>query len=481
MSLPIASESNSPHVLVVGAGMAGLVAARLLQDAGLRVTVTEARGRLGGRTWTDDFAGVSIDLGASWIHDADDNPLTEWCKTLGVPLSYTPSGRVRIYEPFDPHTGSRWIDYAAAVRRGWRGMAAANLILGSAAARQVLTSRSGRRGAISLAQALEPLLNRAGSLPDFDQRLLGYLLSMAEGVEGAPYERINLKSWFPHEAGAVNAMPVGGYRRLIDAAAQGLTIRLNTPVRRVLHDADSVRLVTDADVLTGDAVIVTVPVSLLQQDLLGFEPALPRAWRAAVGRIGYGQGASLNKIFLSFARQFWPDINDRMISLPPTIKARGLCVTWTNLRDLTGAPLLLSFTSGTNGAAGDLHRSDAELTAMAIDSLRRILGPAVPEPSAVRITRWLSDPWARGSYSFSQVESHPADRLRYATPVHDRLYFAGEAASPAHYGTVHAALLSGQHAAFQALRRLAGIEPTIEHLPWRAYLERHPRAVTEMM
>jgi phytoene dehydrogenase-like protein len=72
------------RVIVVGAGMAGLVAARLLHDSGFIVTVLEARGRLGGRTWTDDSLGAPLDLGGSWVHGVDGNPLTSWFDKLGV-------------------------------------------------------------------------------------------------------------------------------------------------------------------------------------------------------------------------------------------------------------------------------------------------------------------------------------------------------------------------------------------------------------
>src|SRR5205814_8178183 len=74
------------RVIVVGAGMAGLVAARLLHDSGFAVTVLEARDRLGGRTWTDDSLGAPLDLGGSWIHGVAGNPLTLWCEKVGVPL-----------------------------------------------------------------------------------------------------------------------------------------------------------------------------------------------------------------------------------------------------------------------------------------------------------------------------------------------------------------------------------------------------------
>src|SRR6476620_9612260 len=84
------------RVIVLGAGMAGLVAARLLHDSGFVVTVLEARGRLGGRTWTDDSLGAPLDLGGSWVHGVDGNPLTLWCEKLGVSLVESQGERLLI-------------------------------------------------------------------------------------------------------------------------------------------------------------------------------------------------------------------------------------------------------------------------------------------------------------------------------------------------------------------------------------------------
>ena len=77
---------KAERVVVVGAGMAGLVAARLLHDSGFIVTVLEARDRIGGRVWTDDRVGAPVDLGGSWVHGVDGNPLTLWCEKLGIEL-----------------------------------------------------------------------------------------------------------------------------------------------------------------------------------------------------------------------------------------------------------------------------------------------------------------------------------------------------------------------------------------------------------
>ena len=86
-----------PRVVVIGAGISGLVAARILADTGFPVRVLEARERLGGRIWTDHSLGVPCDLGASWIHGAKKNPLTKWCQSLGIPMQKRPKGSIYFY------------------------------------------------------------------------------------------------------------------------------------------------------------------------------------------------------------------------------------------------------------------------------------------------------------------------------------------------------------------------------------------------
>ena len=80
-------------------------------------------------------------------------------------------------------------------------------------------------------------------------------------------------------------------------------------------------------------------------------------------------------------------------------------------------------------------------------SLRKMFGAAVPEPEAMLYPRWLSDPWSRGGYSYPGVGSPPEDREAHARPLGRRVYFAGEATEPVEYGTVHAALWSGEQGA----------------------------------
>ncbi len=99
-------------------------------------------------------------------------------------------------------------------------------------------------------------------------------------------------------------------------------------------------------------------------------------------------------------------------------------------------------------------------------SLRKMFGDAVPEPEAMAFPRWLSDPWSRGGYSYPGVGSATQDRADYARPLADRLFFAGEATEPVEYGTVHAALWSGEQAAEAIFRAATGTAASRQARPW---------------
>lgn len=428
-----------PNVVVVGAGMAGLTAARILHDSGYRVTVMEARNRIGGRTWTDHTLGIPLDLGASWIHGADNNPLTAWAARAGVPLVFTPTGQRRFYAQ------GRYLTQRAVVRQAWRGVSAAAARMSFETARSRLERRRGR-SAVSLAAVITPFLNDE-RIQLADRRYLAWLTSVSEGVQGAPAEAIDLAEWYPREATGVNAMPKGGYIRLVEDVACGVQVRLNTPVVAITYTAQGARLETAAGPVNADAVVVTVPLSQLKNGLLHFDPPLPAQKLAAIQRIGFGGDAVLNKVFLRFPYRFWPDMQDRCVGLPEVPALRGAFSNWVNVEPVVGDPVLAGFASGRTAVRLEQEASDTEIIGVAMHSLRRMFGRAIPDPLDYRLTRWLSDPWAGGSYSYAHISSRATDRADLAAPVQDRIYFAGEATAQVDYGTVQAAFLSGQRVA----------------------------------
>jgi polyamine oxidase len=446
-----------PRILVIGAGMAGLIAARLLHASGFPVTVLEARERIGGRVWTDNRLGGPCDFGGSWIHGADDNPLTRWCNNRKIPLILSDYDNRYFYDR------GKATPRQEAIRKGWRGQLAMKAGIGLVQSRAWLDKLRGVQTGHSVAEAMAPLLT-APWLPEYDRQLVGWYLSMSEGVEGAPADLVHIDHWFPADASGVNGMAVGGYGQLIQDVAQTLEIRLNTPVQRVVVDPEGVTLYSANEQIRGGIAVVATPLAILTDGQLQFEPALPPRKQAAIDRIGYGGRAVLNKLFLRFDKRFWPPVHNHFSTLPHTPKERGIFTTWVGLEESSGAPVLMGYCDGDTAAALDRDGDDAEIVRMAMMMLRRIFGDDIPEPVDSHYTRWLSDRWAQGSYSYTSIHTRPGDRDLYAAPAGDRLYFCGEAAANVSYGTVHAALNSGAEAAQAIYQRYTGQPPHTDQL-----------------
>ena len=285
MTGPWTMGAGKPErVIVVGAGMAGLVAARLLHDSGFAVTVLEARDRLGGRTWTDDSLGAPLDLGGSWVHGVEGNPLTLWCDKLGVALVESQGDRLLIDERATAPTreGQR--------RRAILGRAAFKTAIEWASWKSKAMTRSWGPRSISVKQAVDPLL-RAPWLPEVDKLVVATFVEMSEGVQGAPYDAVAAEEWFPTEGLERNGQPKGGFRQLIDDAARGLSIRLGSPVQRIVwSDSGVTAILRMARRIEAERALITVPVGLLRAGLPALDPLPPEDQRTAIGRLGYGAG-----------------------------------------------------------------------------------------------------------------------------------------------------------------------------------------------
>ena len=207
---------KAERVIVVGAGMAGLVAARLLHDSGFAVTVLEARDRLGGRTWTDDSLGAPLDLGGSWVHGVEGNPLALWCDKLGVALIEF-AGR-----PPDDRRARHGADARgpAASRHPGPCRLQDRDRLGELEEQVHDPQLRGPRS-ISVKEAVEPLLRRvvaARGRPARDRDLR----RMQRRRAGRALRRSLRRGMVPDRGSRRNAQPKGGFQPLIDDAARGL-------------------------------------------------------------------------------------------------------------------------------------------------------------------------------------------------------------------------------------------------------------------
>jgi polyamine oxidase len=432
LSGAVSGARAAAPMLVLGAGISGLAAARRLKERGFtNVTVLEARDRIGGRIVTDRSTGTPFDLGAAWVHYANDptNPLLGMVKAAGLSPRATNWDSIFAYDDVDGRIP------ATALASGERSIERAL----AEGARQVKALADPH---VPLAPVLAPLLHArfSGAAPE---RLLAFLRAYyleneyaADLADLGAYELVTVEASKTKEHDYL----VGGYDVLLASLADGLDVRLGTVVHRVRHHAGGVTVETSRGTFSASKVIVTLPVGVLRSGAVEFEPALPADKEAAIANIGVGD---FEKVVLLYDEAFWPATPHAFGYASADAEAMPL---WLNVQAVAGAPALVAMASG-HAARVTSSLSDEDLTARAVAQVRAMFGDASPAPRSVLRTRWHDDPFARGAYSYPGPHDLDTAIRALAAPVAGRLLFAGEATDPDWYSFAHGAYLSGIRAA----------------------------------
>ena len=419
-------------VAVVGAGMAGLGAARVLREAGCRVVVIEARDRLGGRVHTIERFGTRIDLGAAWIHDSQGNPLTEIAGKAGLRTVATAYDRVALHR-----RDGRAIEGPALSR--------------ALGARDAAVERLYRLGWREGARPLGPTLRRqidARVRAGVDRAALEWLLGVDVPLDWAadPGE-ISIEGFGEGTSyrGGPDLLIEGGAGQLIEWLARGIPVRRGDPVRKVTRSGRRVEItLASGEAIRADGCIVTVPLGVLKAGKVRFEPALPEGHRRAISRLGFGL---LDKTFLSYPSAWWDGDATQIATAGFGV---GRTISAFDLRPVTGRPILCAFTGA--GFARALEGRTGGATPVVVGRLRQGFGSEA-RPERTLSTRWAADRFARGSYSFLAIGSTGRDRAVLAAPA-GRVILAGEHTSTDRPATMDGALIAGRQAANRLLARL---------------------------
>lgn len=426
----MAPVSQETTVVIVGAGMSGVATAWSLRQAGIESILLEARPRIGGRIDTrTKWKGAAAELGASWVTQGTINPLVPMARAKGIALKDSNLFNISLTE-----AGGRALSDEE-IAEGAAGFFTA---YGAVSEEAEKLRRRGKPDT-SLAKYFPDAID-ALKLSKKKRRIVEFFLNFT-ALE--PYcsnlDDLSLYSWDDdYTRFMLKAFVVpDGYIEFVEMLTKGLDIRLEHVVKKISYDGNGVTVSTlkhgDFHAPYG---VVTLPHGVLAAKSVKFAPSLPNWKQAAID--GLHTGLS-DKFWFLFPRKFWK--SNRDIVGRVDAEGKGRWSTWVNFHRYTKQPVLMCFNRDEHAEVLE-KMSDQEVIDEAMKALRAEYGPRTPDPIDMQRSKWLADPFARGTLVHVPPGQTTENHRILGRPV-GRLHFAGDSTNAEVPGTVFAAFLSG--------------------------------------
>jgi monoamine oxidase len=422
-------SSGEVDVAIIGAGAAGIAAARRVAAAGRRFALLEAGNRIGGRCVTDTRSfGAPFDRGAHWIRQSDINPLVKLAARSALDIYPVPLGQK--------------------IRIGLRN--ARESELEAFLATLVRTSRAIAEAArgkadIACARALPKDLGEWRSTVEFVLGPYGCAKDLAD-VSAMDFAKLERDS---------DSFCSQGYGSLLTKAAEGIPVQLSTPATTIQWDR-GLEVETPKGRINARAIIVTVSTNVLAAGKIRFTPELPKRHLDAASKLKLG---TYERIALDIPGNPLGLAADELLFE----KSEGTD-TAALLANVSKTPLCYVDVGGRFGqglAAG----GERAMTAFALDWLTKLYGADIKKAvRSTQVTQWDKEPWILGAWSSAAPGAQPARRV-LMEPLRDRVWFAGEAVHETSWGTVNGAWESGVRAAEAALRKMGAVKEVSEPKP----------------
>lgn len=413
---------SSPEIVIIGAGAAGIGAARELMRLNVPFIVLEAKDRVGGRAYSEtESLGHLWDHGCHWFHSANLNPLRAIAEEIGHLFQKQP-------RPFNANVFIDGAWEARPIRQTYVWPALENIV----------------RAGASRDVAAADLLDRGHAWYPMVRHWIQLMYS-------ADPEAVSTRDAANYHDTGINLAVEGGYGALIAGLSDGLPIALNTPVLRLAAKPGGIEIGLSDSTLVAKAVVLAVPARQLESGRLTIMPQLPASIAQAFADVPMGW---YEKIGFAFDRRVFehmePPYADIFDPVAPQMRPLNF-----ELHPFS-RPIAVAHVAGS--FARDLaDEGDAALIDFAVAQLKRAFGTEIEKRITRRTaTRWTCDPWIGGAYSCAKPGRAGARRA-FLEPVHERIFLAGEHTHQSFFATAHGAYMSGQDAARRAAALLSDL------------------------
>ena len=409
------STPSDKTVIVIGAGISGLAAAKTLKEKGFNVIILEAQDKVGGRLRTNRSLGVSFDEGASWIHGTNGNPITSLAQQAGMSNVFTDDESLVCYD-IGPTLRSKSVFDTAETEL-----------------EEILNNlkKSG-----SATQSFEDVFKNfyPGKSED---RLWKFLLSTYITFDLGDLNKVSSTLYNEgEEFNGEERISVNGYDTIPNYLANGLNIQLNQRVSKIDYSETKIKVSHNNEVTEADYVLVTVPLGVLKSGKIEFVPALPTVKQTAIQKIGMN---CVNKFLLTWNNAFWDD-KQYICYTPETRDKFNYFVNLKKVHPDTNALMTFAYA---DYARQTETMTDAQIIEEVMIHLKDIYGNNIPNPTSMLRTKWQSNENSFGAYSFTQVGTEMRHFDDLAEEVNEKLFFAGEHTHIDYFSTAHGAYLSG--------------------------------------
>jgi len=409
------NNQNAKTVIIIGAGISGLSAAKRLNETGVNIIILEAQDKIGGRLRTNRSLGFEFDEGASWIHGMDGNPISTLAQQAGM----------NTYPTVDESRKS--YDIGGIIR---------NATIYNNAEDELYTILDSMMGSGSSTKSFETVFNSLYPNKAND-RLWKFLLSTYVTFDTGDLS--NLSSLLYNEGeefGGTEKIATNGYDTIANYLAKDLVIQLNERVSKVDFSTAKIKVSHSGKTTEADYVLVTVPLGVLKSGTIQFIPNLPAFKQNAIQKVGMN---CVNKFLLTWSTAFWDDI--QYISYTPEIRDKfNYFVNIKKFHPTENA--LMTFAYADYGRQTETM-TDSQIKDAILVHLKDIYGNHIPDPTNMLRTKWQSNINSFGAYSYTAVDTEMQHFEDLAKEINDKLFFAGEHTESDYFSTVHGAYLSG--------------------------------------